>query len=76
RRANGTWVELSKNETTTVNGTANYDTTGVVNTTLQSSLTDKTDAKAAIGTVTSTKGILVLEDANKAMILPKVPSPH
>lgn len=76
RRANGTWVALSKNETTTVNGTANYDTTGVVNTTLQSSLTDKTDAKVAIGTVTSTKGILVLEDANKAMILPKVPSPH
>ncbi|HRM13961.1 MAG TPA: hypothetical protein PLV47_13590, partial [Flavobacterium sp.] len=43
---------------------------------LQASLTDKPDAKAAIGTPTATPGILVLEDSNKAMVLPKVPSPH
>ena len=76
RKADGSWFNLTKNETTTVEGQANYDTTGVVNTTLQASLTDKPDAKAAIGTPTATPGILVLEDANKAMILPKVPSPH
>lgn len=71
-----TWFNLSKNETTTVEGTANYDTTGVVNTTLQSGLTDAPTAKTSIGTVTSTPGILVLEDNNRAMVLPKVPSPH
>ncbi|WP_279195775.1 hypothetical protein [Chryseobacterium indoltheticum] len=29
-----------------------------------------------IGTPTATPGILVLEDTNKAMILPRVASPH
>ena len=76
RKADGSWFNLTKNETTTVDGQVNYDTAGVVNTTLQASLTDKPDAKAAIGTPTATPGILVLEDDNKAMILPKVPSPH
>ena len=81
RKNDGTWVALSKYEVTTVEGQANYDTTGDVNTTLQDTnngvaLSDKPDAKAAIGTPTATPGILVLEDANKAMILPKVPSPH
>jgi len=71
-----TWFNLSKNETTTVDGTANYDTTGVVNTTLQNGLTDAATAKTSIGTPTSVPGILVLEDANKAMVLPKMPSPH
>lgn len=70
------WYNLSKNETTTVDGTANYDTTGVVDTSLQNSLTDQATAKTSIGTLSSTQGILVLEDNNKAMILPKVPSPH
>lgn len=71
-----TWFNLSKNETTVVDGTPSYDTTGVVNTALQNSLTDAATAKASIGTATSTPGILVLEDANKAMILPKMPNPH
>lgn len=48
------------------------DTTGVVDTSLQASLTDQTEAKVSIGTPTSTPGILVLEDNNKAMILPLV----
>lgn len=52
------------------------DTTGVVDTTLQDSYSDLADAKVSIGTPTSTPGILVLEDTNKAMILPKVASPH
>ena len=36
------------------------------------------NAKAIIGTVlpTSPPGILILEDSNKAMVLPKVASPH
>ena len=76
RKNDGNWVALSKNEITTVDGQANYNTTGVVNTTLQASLTDNPDAKAAIGTPTATPGILVLEESNKAMVLPKVPSPH
>ena len=48
------------------------DTTGVVDTSLQASLNDQAEAKVSIGTPTSTPGILVLEDNNKAMILPLV----
>lgn len=70
------WYNLSKNEVTTVDGTTNYDTTGVVDTSLQNSLTDQATAKTSIGTLSSIQGILVLEDNNKAMVLPKVPSPH
>ena len=70
------WYNLSKNEITTVDGTTNYDTTGVVDTSLQNSLTDQATAKTSIGTLSSIQGILVLEDNNKAMVLPKVPSPH
>lgn len=82
RKADGSWFNLSKNEMATVGGTPNYDTTGVVNTSLQDTYlgqatVERTDAKVGIGTsITSTPGILVLEDSNKAMILPKVSSPH
>ena len=38
--------------------------------------TENTDAAVRIGTPTATPGILVLEDANKAMVLPRVASPH
>lgn len=84
RRADGSWFNLTKNETTTVDGQANYDTTGYIapaklalqDTNNGVTLTDKPTAKASIGTPTTTPGILVLEDTNKAMVLPKVPSPH
>lgn len=76
KNGTNTWFNLSKNETTVVGGTPNFDTTGVVVTTLQDPLTDMPTAKASIGTPTSTTGILVLEDAAKAMVLPKIPSPH
>lgn len=76
RNSATTWFSLSKNETTLVDGTVGYDTTGVVNTALQTGLTDASTARASIGTVTTTPGILVLEDATKAMVLPKMPSPH
>lgn len=48
------------------------DTTGVVDTSQQSALDEKAEAKVSIGTPTSTPGILVLEDTDKAMILPLV----
>ena len=63
----GSWFDLS------------VDTTGVVDTTLQDPLTEKSTAKVAIGANGATDtipGILVLTDKDKAMILPKVASPH
>jgi len=61
---NNLWKDLS------------VDGTGTADTSLQDSLTDQPDAKVSVGTPSSVSGILVLEDANKAMILPKVASPH
>lgn len=64
---NGTWFDLS------------VDTTGSVVTTDQDSLNELASAKAAIGkdaATDSTPGILVLTDTDKAMILPKVATPH
>lgn len=61
---NNLWKDLS------------VDATGSADTSLQDSLTDQSDAKVSVGTPSSVSGILVLEDTNKAMILPKVASPH
>lgn len=61
----GSWFSLSN--------------TGAVDTTLQDSLIEKPSAKVAIGkdgATDNTSGILVLTDKDKAMILPKVASPH
>lgn len=66
RRA-GSWFDLS------------VDTTGVVDTSLQDSKTEYDSAKVVIGKSganDTTPGILVLADTDKAMILPKVASPH
>ena len=55
------------------------DITGAVDTSLQNALSDKPTAKVMIGgdpTTDTTPGILVLADTNKAMVLPKVASPH
>ena len=55
------------------------DTTGTVTTTLQDTLSDLDTAKVLIGGnpyTDTTPGILVLADTNKAMVLPKVASPH
>lgn len=69
----GTWVNLSEDDGTAATiGTADLSIQG----------TDKTEqptAKTAIGAngaADTTPGILVLTDADKAMILPKVASPH
>lgn len=64
---NNTWFDLS------------IDNTGAVDTTAQDTLTDKALAKVMIGgnpSTDTTPGILVLADTNKAMVLPKVASPH
>ena len=55
------------------------DTTGTVTTTLQDTLSDLETAKVLIGgnpDTDTTPGILVLADTDKAMVLPKVASPH
>ena len=55
------------------------DTTGTVTTTLQDALSDLETAKVLIGgnpDTDTTPGILVLADTDKAMVLPKVASPH
>ncbi|WP_228453654.1 hypothetical protein [Chryseobacterium aquaeductus] len=66
-RNNGAWMDLS------------VDATGVVDTTLQDSKTENSDARVAIGTnaaTDTTPGLLVLTDTDKLMVLPKVVSPH
>ncbi|UBB89946.1 hypothetical protein J4771_00925 [Candidatus Kaistella beijingensis] len=63
----GSWFDLS------------VDTTGAADISIQTSKTEKTNAKTVIGAdgaTNSTTGILVLSDNNKAMILPKIASPH
>ncbi|PTT41542.1 hypothetical protein DBR28_03920 [Chryseobacterium sp. HMWF028] len=66
------WKDLSvENSGTTVDPLTSTD--GAI---IQNTATENTAAKTSIGTPTSTPGILVLEDNNKAMILPKVASPH
>jgi len=81
----GTWFDLTGSPTfpLTVKDASNNDVTitafSTIDTTLQDALTEQTTAKAAIGAdgATDTKpGILVLTDKDKAMILPKMDSPH
>jgi hypothetical protein len=61
---NNAWKDLS------------IDTSGIADTTLQDGLVEEAAAKVSFGPVTSTPGILVLEDTNRAMVLPKVASPY
>ena len=68
----GLWANLSEDD-----GTA--ATIGTANIAIQTLKTDSNSAKAAIGTTAATDttpGVLVLTDADKAMILPRVASPH
>ncbi|MEN2436144.1 hypothetical protein AAH994_12085 [Weeksellaceae bacterium A-14] len=68
----GNWVNLSEDD-----GTA--DTIGVADISIQTTKTEKATAKTVIGAdgaSNTTPGILVLSDTDKAMILPKVASPH
>lgn len=66
-KKDGSWFDLS------------VDGNGAVDTTLQDGLSENTTAKTIIGSnvgTDTTSGILVLSDSNKAMVLPKVASPH
>lgn len=65
------WKDLSGTSGTTVDPVTNVD--GFI---IQDTADENTNAKVAIGTLTSTPGILVLEDSDKAMILPRVADPH
>lgn len=72
------WQELTFNVSHTYNGVT-LDTTGSVDLSAQIGIEEKTNAKVIIGSNPSAEtapGILVLSDTNKAMILPKVASPH
>lgn len=66
------WKDLSVN----ASGTTVDPVTSVDGVAIQNSADENTNAKVSIGTPTSTPGILVLEDTNKAMVLPKVANPH
>lgn len=76
----GVWNDLSKNvQNVTYGGTTIADTTGRADTSLQSGFADVPSQKAIIGNIgggNSLPGALVLAETNKAMILPKVASPH
>lgn len=66
-RANNAWKDLT------------VDTTGVVDTSIQDAKSERANAKVVIGPdggTNTTPGILVLSDPAKAMVLPKVASPH
>lgn len=63
----GIWTDLS------------VDNTGTASLSPQTGKTESSAAKSVIGAAAATDttpGILILSDANKAMILPKVASPH
>ena len=67
---NGQWVNLSEDDGTMA-------TIGTVDLSVQGTdKTENTGAKTTIGTPGATNGIFVLEALDKAMILPKVTSPH
>lgn len=66
------WKDLSVDNT----GTTVDPVSGIDGTVIQNSAIENPKARVSIGTVSSNAGILVLEDTNKAMILPIVASPH
>ncbi|MBS1572657.1 MAG: hypothetical protein JST62_09710 [Bacteroidetes bacterium] len=86
-RKDGAWSSLTaasfplsyrdtSNATVTVNSTADFL---VVDSSLQDNAKENATAKAVIGAnanTDTTNGILVLSDNNRAMVLPKVASPH
>ena len=70
------WQDLSFTGKAFIDGTE-QSITGNVNTQIQDNAKDLPQAKVIIGPPNDTAaGILVLSDNNKAMILPKVDSPH
>lgn len=66
------WKDLSVN----INGTTVNPNTNVDGLEIQNNLYEEVNAKVSIGNPTDVQGILVLEDSDKAMVLPKVVNPH
>lgn len=66
------WKDLSVN----ASGRTVDPITAVDGVIIQNYAGENTNAKVSIGTPTSTPGILVLEDTNKAMVLPRVANPQ
>ena len=77
-RRNGAWSPLTGALPLTA-GATTYNTFNAIDSSLQDNKKEGANVKAAIGTngaTDTTAGILVLTDTNKAMVLPKVASPH
>ena len=75
---NGSWSPLTGDLPLTA-GTTTYNSFNAIDSSLQDNKKESANAKAAIGTnaaADTTLGILVLTDSDKAMVLPKVASPH
>lgn len=75
---NGAWSSLTGALPLIANSTT-YNTFNTIDSSLQDNKKESISAKAAIGNngiTDTTTGILVLTDTNKAMVLPKVASPH
>lgn len=71
------WKDLSVNNAgTTVDPVNTMNGTNVDGVLIQDTAVENTSAKVSIGTPSNLPAILILEDTNKAMILPKVASPH
>lgn len=72
-KGSGTWANLSGDDSTSATvGTADLSIQGL-------DKTESVTAKTIIGVdsvIDTTNGILILTDSNKAMVLPKVASPH
>lgn len=63
--AGSSWIDLS------------IDTTGVADTSMHGSLTDLPSSKVIMGSaMAAAPGILVLESQDKALLLPRVDTPH
>lgn len=77
-RRNGAWSSLTGALPLLV-GATTYNTFNAIDSSLQDNKKESATAKAAIGIIgatDTTAGILVLTDTDKAMVLPKVASPH
>ena len=71
------WTALSFSGLNTSYDNVTQDITGKVNTLIQSALVDLPSATTIIGTARENiAGVLVLSDNDKAMVLPKMESPH
>ncbi|MEG2764069.1 hypothetical protein [Chryseobacterium sp.] len=77
-RRNNAWSSLTGALPLRV-GATTYNTFNAIDSSLQDNKKESATAKAAIGNngaTDTTPGILVLTDSDKAMVLPKVASPH